>query len=172
MDKSLTDICKQYFKVFLFDAAPEDYFFHSENGTCYLNNWASKWMYIVLEQAGLDRNVNPENGRGRALHTLRHTFAVNSLRKQQADGVDRYYAVPILSTYMGHDDIYGTELYLQMTADVSIRGDHPHSELRRCFEAAQPLHAHDLLPGPRTGGVPGNRYGLLCAEREKKVGSL
>jgi len=118
MSKSLTGICRQYFKAFHSDAAPEDYFFHSENGTCYLNCWASKWMYVVLEQAGLDRNVNPENGKGRALHALRHTFAVNSLRKMQTDDVDRYRAIPILSTYMGHDDIYGTELYLQMTADV------------------------------------------------------
>ena len=32
------------------------------------------------------------------------------------DGVDVYSEVPILSTYLGHKNIYGTEKYLHMTA--------------------------------------------------------
>jgi integrase len=69
----------------------------------------------ILFQAGI-----PHRGRekGPCLHSLRHTFAVHSLRKMESDGVDLYCALPILSTYMGHENIYATERYLRMTAQV------------------------------------------------------
>jgi hypothetical protein len=59
--------------------------------------------------------------RGRiCLHCMRHTFAVNSFRKQDHAGVDMYTATPFLSTYMGHDNILGTQTYLHMTAENSV----------------------------------------------------
>ena len=69
----------------------------------------------VLFQAGI-----PHRGRekGPCLHSLRHTFAVHSLRKMEADGVDLYCALPVLSTYMGHENVYATEYYLRLTAQV------------------------------------------------------
>ena len=69
----------------------------------------------ILFQAGI-----PHRGRekGPCLHSLRHTFAVHSLRKMESDGVDLYCALPVLSTYMGHENIYATERYLRMTAQV------------------------------------------------------
>jgi len=69
----------------------------------------------ILFQAGI-----PHRGRekGPCLHSLRHTFAVHSLRKMESDGVDLYCALPVLSAYMGHENIYATERYLRMTAQV------------------------------------------------------
>ena len=69
----------------------------------------------ILFQAGI-----PHRGRekGPCLHSLRHTFAVHSLRKMESDGVDLYCALPVLSTYMGHENIFATERYLRMTAQV------------------------------------------------------
>jgi integrase len=67
----------------------------------------------ILFQAGI-----PHRGRekGPCLHSLRHTFAVHSLRKMEADGVDLYCALPVLSTYMGHENIYATERYLRIVS--------------------------------------------------------
>ena len=49
------------------------------------------------------------------LHCIRHSFAVASFRQLQQNGYDLYEEVPILSTYLGHENIYGTEQYLHMT---------------------------------------------------------
>ena len=59
----------------------------------------------------------PKQLRGVCVHCLRHTFAVHTLQLQSKRGIDRFYSVPILSTYMGHTDIYGTELYLRLTPE-------------------------------------------------------
>ena len=50
---------------------------------------------------------------------LRHTFAVTSFRRLDQAGRDMYDEIPVLSAYMGHDRIYGTEKYLHMTAENS-----------------------------------------------------
>ena len=75
------------------------------------------WLRRVYDLAGIDRYPDPSQSRGVCVHTLRHTFAVHTLQNQSNAGIDRFYAVPILSTYMGHNDIYGTELYLQLTPE-------------------------------------------------------
>lgn len=71
----------------------------------------------ALEIAGIDRHPHPKQLRGVCVHCLRHTFAVHTLQLQSKRGIDRFYSVPILSTYMGHTDIYGTELYLRLTPE-------------------------------------------------------
>lgn len=42
-----------------------------------------------------------------------------ALRKLDADGIDLYSEMPVLSTYMGHENLYGTEHYLHMTVENS-----------------------------------------------------
>lgn len=51
---------------------------------------------------------------------IMHTFAVNSFRKIDLDGIDNYEAAPLLAVYMGHVDVTGTEYYLHMTAENSV----------------------------------------------------
>ena len=75
------------------------------------------WLRRALEIAGIDRHPYPKQLRGVCVHCLRHTFAVHTLQLQSKRGIDRFYSVPILSTYMGHTDIYGTELYLRLTPE-------------------------------------------------------
>ena len=57
--------------------------------------------------------------KSKRLDLFRHTFAVTAFRKLDLSGKDIYDEAPILSTYMGHDRIYGTEKYLHMTAENS-----------------------------------------------------
>lgn len=55
---------------------------------------------------------------GPHIHSLRHGFAVQNLRRWAADGADLRVMLPYLSAYMGHADLRGTQYYLQLTADA------------------------------------------------------
>ncbi len=55
---------------------------------------------------------------GPHIHSLRHGFAVQNLRRWAAGGADLMVMLPYLSAYMGHADLRGTQYYLQLTADA------------------------------------------------------
>lgn len=69
----------------------------------------------ILWDAGI-----PHGGRGNGprLHDFRHTFSVHSLQQWISTGEDVYAALPVLATYLGHDDLKITERYLRLTAEV------------------------------------------------------
>ena len=52
------------------------------------------------------------------LHSFRHTFAVHRLTAWYREGADVQRLLPILSTYLGHKDPSGTQVYLSMTPDL------------------------------------------------------
>jgi integrase/recombinase XerD len=54
---------------------------------------------------------------GPHIHSLRHGFAVQNLRRWAAEGSDLAVMLPYLSAYMGHSDLRGTQYYLRLTAD-------------------------------------------------------
>lgn len=62
----------------------------------------------------------PHEGRGKGprMHDFRHSFAVHSLHKLVVGGMDVYAALPLLATYLGHEDISITEQYLRLTSDI------------------------------------------------------
>jgi integrase/recombinase XerD len=57
-------------------------------------------------------------GRGPRLHDLRHTFAVHRLAQWYREGADLNALLPVLSTYLGHQSVYQTQVYLRLTADL------------------------------------------------------
>lgn len=52
------------------------------------------------------------------LHSLRHTFAVNRVTTWYQQGADVQRLLPVLSTYLGHASLAGTQVYLPMTPDL------------------------------------------------------
>ena len=52
------------------------------------------------------------------LHSLRHTFAVHRLTAWYRQGADVQRLLPVLSTYLGHADVAGTQVYLSMTPEL------------------------------------------------------
>jgi integrase len=52
------------------------------------------------------------------IHDIRHSAAVNRLLRWYRDGVDVQSRLPLLSTFLGHADPRGTEVYLTITADL------------------------------------------------------
>jgi integrase len=52
------------------------------------------------------------------LHDLRHSFAVHRLTAWYQQGADVQRLLPVLSTYLGHTDLAGTQVYLSMTPEL------------------------------------------------------
>ena len=97
-------------------------FFPSPRGGAYSSGGVYRIFRRLLRAAGV-----PHHGRGRGprLHEIRHSFAVHRLERWYAEGVDLNAKLPLLSSYMGHRCMHGTQVYLQLTeslfSDVSIR---------------------------------------------------
>lgn len=49
------------------------------------------------------------------MHDLRHSFAVHSIAKWNAAGLDLDHVLPMLATYMGNLDMHGLERYLELS---------------------------------------------------------
>lgn len=69
----------------------------------------------LLLQCGI-----PHAGRGKGprIHDLRHTFAVHTLLRWYRNGEDLDAKLPLLSTYLGHQKLLGTQRYLHLTAEL------------------------------------------------------
>ena len=73
----------------------------------------------LLKQSGIPHHKDT----GPRIHDLRHTFAVHRLLAWYRDGQDVNARLPWLATYMGHVDIYSTQVYLRPTAELMEQVD-------------------------------------------------
>jgi integrase/recombinase XerD len=72
----------------------------------------------LRERAGIRR---PSTDRWQPrLHDLRATFAVHRLVAWYREGADLQRCLPLLSTYLGHVNISGTQAYLPMTHELLV----------------------------------------------------
>lgn len=94
-------------------------FFPNQRGNAFSHTLAATYFNRCLERAGIEKQNLPRYARNICIHCIRHSFAVASFRKLDHEGKDMYSEAPVLSAYMGHDRIYGTEKYLHMTAENS-----------------------------------------------------
>jgi integrase/recombinase XerD len=78
----------------------------------------------------------PKGQPGPRIHDLRHTFAVHRLLAWYRQGGNLAAKLPLLSTYLGHSTITGTEIYLQATAQL-------------LEQAGQRFHARFAVPFTR-----------------------
>ena len=81
----------------------------------YGNSWMHTQFRALLRRAGIPYN-GP--GNGPRLHDIRHTFAVHCLNNWVLSGEDLTAALPVLSRYLGHNGLSGTQKYLQLTAQM------------------------------------------------------
>jgi len=93
----------------------ESHFFVSAVGSQITQGTIYKWFKVVLEKCGI-----PHVGKnqGPRVHDIRHTCAVHSLAKLVKEKVDIYCALPILSTFLGHKTIIGTERYVRLVQEM------------------------------------------------------
>ena len=52
------------------------------------------------------------------LHSFRHSFAVHRITSWYRQGADVQRLLPVLSIYLGHTDLAGTQVYLSMTPEL------------------------------------------------------
>lgn len=118
ISSSLIEVCKDfmaYKQQQLIDCSADKYFFTALNGNKCGCTTAYAHFRTALYKAGI-----PHQGRGKGprLHDLRHTFCVNALVKMSEAGMDLYYSLPVLSTYVGHQSIEATNKYVRLTAEM------------------------------------------------------
>ena len=118
ISKSLTEVCKDYVvykQKQLIETGPDTYFFTALNGSRCQVSTVYELFRTVLYKAGISHKGR---GIGPRLHDLRHTFCVNALLKMSEAGMDLYYSMPILSTYVGHQSIEATNKYVRLTSEM------------------------------------------------------
>ena len=79
-------------------------------------------FHKVLKDTGLDQPkqvIGNVNFLQPSPHSLRHSFAVNTLLKIKERGGDPQHALPILAAYMGHSEYKYTSVYLRVTDAMS-----------------------------------------------------
>ena len=84
----------------------------------------------ILRKLGLR---GPKGARGPRIHDLRHTFAGERLLAWYRKGDHLGAKLPLLSTYLGHSTVTGTEVYLHATAQL-------------LQSAGRRFHAHFAVP--------------------------
>ena len=94
---------------------PTGFFFVSTTGNPIGKGSVGRWFREILMQCGIPRR---SDGQGPRIHDLRHTAAVHSLMKMVKDGTDIYCAMPILSVFLGHKSLKGTETYVRLTTEM------------------------------------------------------
>ena len=89
----------------------------------FLNQRCSRLTHPTVNQTFLQLlkqcRIPHSNQAGPRIHDLRHSFAVHRLLAWYQDGQDVNTRLPWLATYMGHVDVYSTQVYLQPTAELT-----------------------------------------------------
>lgn len=98
-----------------FSTAPTEFVFLNVIGTKHGHPGFVTVFLELLRSIGLR---GPKGERGPRIHDLRHTFAVNRLLAWYRQGVNLGSKLPLLSTYLGHSTVTGTEVYLHATAEL------------------------------------------------------
>lgn len=111
----LADYFEERCRVFPRRTSPEDALF--------LNALGRPFRTDVVERAFSDaREALELHGRGTRLwprlHDLRHTMAVHRVYQWYSEGQDVQNKLPLLSAYLGHEQLQYTEAYLHLTEDL------------------------------------------------------
>lgn len=80
--------------------------------------YADHTLLTVWHQLCLSTHVLDGQGRPPRLHDLRHSFAVNTLQRWYAQGVNVQARLPHLATYLGHANAASTHYYLKLTPEL------------------------------------------------------
>lgn len=92
-----------------------DAFFLSRNGTRLFYQCVRLVFMRLVAACGLEERSPTSPPRP---HSLRHSFAVNTLREWYADGLDVQARLPLLTTHMGHVTPASTYYYLTAAPDL------------------------------------------------------
>lgn len=106
--------------------------FAGPSGRAYAPNSVSVPVLEVARKLGIR---GPKGARGPRIHDFRHTFAVHRLAAWYRGKAELHAKLPLLSTYLGHTTLLGTEAHLHATAEL-------------LEEVNQRFHRHCAIPFP------------------------
>jgi len=89
--------------------------FQSPTGIAYGQPGMCEYFLNILRKLGIR---GPAGEKGPRIHDLRHSFAVERLTKWYRQGVSLPEKLPLLTTYLGHTTLLGTQTYLHATAEL------------------------------------------------------
>jgi integrase/recombinase XerD len=114
---SLANACKEYliYRNLFPSIRKENRFFIKPDGSPMSIYNAYRWFRRILFLANISHRGR---GYGPRLHDVRHTFSVHALVSMSESELDLYYALPILSTYLGHQSLDATDKYVRLTAEM------------------------------------------------------
>lgn len=117
LSESLSNVCKEYkeYRNRHLESSDNDCFFLTHIGKPCPRKTAYNWFRRILLDAGISHGGR---GHGPRIHDLRHTFSVHSFATTAKAGLDLYYSLPILSTYLGHQSLEATEKYVRLTSGM------------------------------------------------------
>ncbi|MGA2089905.1 MAG: tyrosine-type recombinase/integrase [Endomicrobiales bacterium] len=92
---------------------PGAFFFAMRNGKAIRRKYFENVFLRIREQSGVCRT---DGARYQPrLHDLRHSFVVDRLTTWYKQGIDVQKWLPVLSVYLGHQNLAATSVYLTMT---------------------------------------------------------
>ena len=94
---------------------PDAIFFPGPSGGPFSLRTVYPLFRKLLLQCGISHGGR---GKGPRIHDARHLFAVRALRRWYRDGADLDAKLPLLATYLGHQNLSGTQRYLHLTAEL------------------------------------------------------
>ena len=115
----ITEVLNNYRQIRILQPMPnamESAFLSDQDGAALTYDTVRHAFSKLLRQAGIE-------GAGRVrrnpcLHSFRHAAAVHRLTSWYQQGEDVQRLLPVLSTYLGHSDLTGTQVYLSMTPEL------------------------------------------------------
>ena len=114
MRDELTRILKLYRIAPCFEMRDHDPLFKTDSGRPRtIGAYWSVFSRILCELGIKNPQTAKYGARGPCIHSLRHTFALHSLLRSEAQGRDFMETVPFLSTYLGHAGLMETDKYLK-----------------------------------------------------------
>ena len=114
MSEDLTELCRKYDSAMGTMNPGREFFFPSSRAGYYNNTSVCKLFDSILNKTSFYGKTSKKP----TCHGLRHTFAVNSMRKCIAKGEDFDIMIRYLSRYMGHSCPQNTMYYLHMAVTL------------------------------------------------------
>ncbi|MCC8426465.1 tyrosine-type recombinase/integrase [Mucilaginibacter sp. UR6-11] len=120
LSDSLARACKmyEYRGQMPIKTSGDTFFFVKMNGERCHRAVVYSWYRRVLTKAGIAFTGGSHNHSGPRIHDIRHTTACHALAKMIDEGMDLYCSLPIISTYLGHQSLKATDLYVRLTAEM------------------------------------------------------
>lgn len=98
------------------------YLFAGRKERCLSDTTVRDAFHNALREIGIKRSrkvLGNVNFNGPTPHSLRHSFAVNTLNRIKKSGGTAQNALPILAAYLGHRDYICTSVYLRVSDGMS-----------------------------------------------------